>query len=315
MMMLLEFRERLKQIYAKYEVYITPLLKFLLSLLAFLMINQNMGYMRILKNPVIAIVLALLCSFLPMNFAVFFAAVLMIGHAVGLSMEAGLITLCVLLLILLLYFRLSPKASYVLLLTPLAFALKIPYAVPLVAGLVGGPVTALPVGCGVVVYYLTEVLKANTSMLSNSDTESMLQRISLLINGIINNKAMLLTVAAFVVTILVVYVIRRLSVDYAWGIAIGAGALTNLLILLIGDFVLDVSNSIVQLIVGSVVSLGIAWVVQFFVFNVDYSRTERVQFEDDEYYYYVKAVPKVTVTTRDKKVKKISTQKKVGKKR
>ena len=34
-----------------------------------------------------------------------------------------------------------------------------------------------------------------------------------------------------------------------------------------------------------------------FLFSVDYSRTERVQFEDDEYYYYVKAVPKVVVAT------------------
>ena len=43
-----------------------------------------------------------------------------------------------------------------------------------------------------------------------------------------------------------------------------------------------------------------------FSFNLDYSRTEKVQFEDDEYYYYVKAVPKVTVTTPEHKVKKIN---------
>lgn len=32
--------------------------------------------------------------------------------------------------------------------------------------------------------------------------------------------------------------------------------------------------------------------LEVFFFSVDYSRTENVQFEDDEYYYYVKAVPK-----------------------
>ena len=41
-------------------------------------------------------------------------------------------------------------------------------------------------------------------------------------------------------------------------------------------------------------------------FSVDYSRTERVQFEDDEYYYYVKAVPKVVVATPEKTVKHIT---------
>ena len=56
-------------------------------------------------------------------------------------------------------------------------------------------------------------------------------------------------------------------------------------------------------------SLLLAVVLQFFVFNVDYSRTEKVQFEDDEYYYYVKAVPKIVVSKPEKKVKQINSQK------
>ena len=37
----------------------------------------------------------------------------------------------------------------------------------------------------------------------------------------------------------------------------------------------------------------IAFIYKLFVFSVDYAKTERVQFEDDGYYYYVKAVPKI----------------------
>lgn len=309
MITLLEFREQLKNFYAKFEVYITPLYKFLVSLTAFLLINQNMGYLRPLKNPAIAIILALLCSFLPMNFAVFFAGLLILGHAIGLSLEAGIVILCVELLILMLYLRLSPKSSFILLLTPIAFALKVPYVIPISVGLVSAPVAALPVGCGVAVYYMIDLLKTNASALSNSDAESMLTRISLLVNGIIDNKAMLLTIAAFTITIMVVYIIRRLSVDYAWGIAIGVGAITDIFVLLIGDFVLDVSNFLLMLIVGSLVAVLVALVLHFFLFSVDYSRTERVQFEDDEYYYYVKAVPKMSVTTRKKQIKKINAKK------
>ena len=44
--------------------------------------------------------------------------------------------------------------------------------------------------------------------------------------------------------------------------------------------------------------------------SLDYSRVERVQFEDDEYYYYVKAVPKASVTQEDKKVKQITSRRK-----
>jgi hypothetical protein len=59
-------------------------------------------------------------------------------------------------------------------------------------------------------------------------------------------------------------------------------------------------------IIGTVISALLMLVVEFFAFNLDYSRTEKVQFEDDEYYYYVKAVPKVTVATPERKVKKIN---------
>ena len=96
--------------------------------------------------------------------------------------------------------------------------------------------------------------------------------------------------------------------DYAWYIAIGAGALANILIFLIGDFALNVSGSILGLLLGTVVSVLAASVVQFFVFSVDYSRTRKVQFEDDEYYYYVKAVPKNTISVKDKQVKEIHSQ-------
>ena len=78
------------------------------------------------------------------------------------------------------------------------------------------------------------------------------------------------------------------------------------MILLVGDLLLDTKISILWLILGSIIAVLVAKVLEFFVFNVDYSRTERVQFEDDEYYYYVKAVPKVNVVPAAKTVKKIN---------
>ena len=64
-----------------------------------------------------------------------------------------------------------------------------------------------------------------------------------------------------------------------------------------------------MLIVGTIVSVLAAKVVEFFVFSVDYSRTEKVQFEDDEYYYYVKAIPKINVAAPSRTVKKINSHK------
>ena len=47
--------------------------------------------------------------------------------------------------------------------------------------------------------------------------------------------------------------------------------------------------------------------------NLDYARTERVQFEDDEYYYYVKAVPKKMVASEEKTVKHFGNTGSMGK--
>ena len=114
--------------------------------------------------------------------------------------------------------------------------------------------------------------------------------------------------ASFAITVLVVYLIRRMSIDYAWTIAMISGAMVNVVILLIGDLIYDINISVVGVLLGSLVAVAVAKVIEFFRFCVDYSRTERVQFEDDEYYYYVKAVPKMMVATSAKTVKKINTQ-------
>ena len=52
----------------------------------------------------------------------------------------------------------------------------------------------------------------------------------------------------------------------------------------------------------------IGLVLEIIFFAVDYSKCESLQFEDDEYYYYVKAVPKMAVAVPEKRVKRITTQ-------
>lgn len=56
--------------------------------------------------------------------------------------------------------------------------------------------------------------------------------------SLIFNRLMLAMIAASLVSVIVVYLIRRLSVDYAWIIAIVAGAVAQLAVVFIGDFCL-----------------------------------------------------------------------------
>ena len=78
-----------------------------------------------------------------------------------------------------------------------------------------------------------------------------------------------------------------------------------MVILLVGYVLLGMPEKIMWVLIGTAVSIVICLILEFFFYNLDYSRIERVQFEDDEYYYYVKAVPKNTVSVPQKRVKTI----------
>ena len=83
------------------------------------------------------------------------------------------------------------------------------------------------------------------------------------------------------------------------------------MILLGGFIALGLSEKIGFLVIGNLISVGMALVLKFFFFNVDYKRTEKVQFEDDDYYYYVKAVPKLQMEPEEKQVRKYSSTRKM----
>lgn len=307
---LLVAKQYIKNFISKYEVYLKPLLKMILALISLMMINGKIGYMHKLDNISLVLIIALMCSFMPANFIIFVAAAFIVLHLYALSLECAAIALVIFIVMFLLYFRFSPKDTLVVLLTPICFVLKIPYVIPLAMGLLGGPTSAISVGCGVMVSYLISYVADNATALSGMDAEDITTKFRFIIDGFIDNKGMILTIAAFAVTIILVYMIKRLTVDHAWTIAIIAGAIADVMILLVGDLIFDTNVSIVGIIVGTVFSVLIAKVVEFFAFHVDYSRVEKVQFEDDEYYYYVKAVPKITVATPSKTVKRINTPKK-----
>ena len=293
----------MKLFLGKYDIYLFPVLKFALALIAFLAINANVGFMSRLTNPGIALILALMCAFLPLNVTAVFGAGLILAHMYALSLEAFAITFVLFALMVLLFFRTAPKYGYLLIITPLAFGLRIPYVIPLAMGLMGTPVAAIPVACGTVVYFLLHYVRLNTAILGNTETSTMTEKITYLLDNAVNNKEMLLTAAAFALTLILVYVIRRMSVDHSWSIAIAAGTVTDIIVLLFGSLLLDITPQILSVLLGSLISAGIAVLLQITVFSLDYSRTEYVQFEDDEYYYYVKAVPKITIAVPEKTVK------------
>lgn len=308
---LLEFRDWLRNIYSRFSLYILAAVRFLTMLVIALLINQNIGYMSRLKSPVVAIVLSAVCAFLPASVIVVFSAGLILLHLFSVSMPLAIIVSVFFLIIVLVYYRFSPKYAYALLLTPIAYAFKIPFLVPLVLGVAATPVTMIPVCLGSVVYFLLQNISASSSTLLRVNDESSAQAYLFVVENTMKSSHMYLTIITVMITILIVYFIRRMSIDHAWTISIVTGVLFDVFVFLIGDFLLDISTNVLMIILGAAISFAIVYAMQFFLFSVDYTRTEYVQFEDDEYYYYVKAVPKISITKREKEVKHINPQRKI----
>ena len=307
---LLVTKQILMILYSRFEVYITPFLKFVLALISLLLINSRIGYMDSIDRMPVVLIVALMCSFMPMNFIVVMSALFTLLHLYSFSLECAVVVGAGFLLMFLLYLRFSPKDTLVVVLLPICFLLKIPYVIPLAMGLVGTPASAVSVACGTIAYYMIHYVVQNASVIAAmADDETAAAKFRFIIDGILSNKEMVVTIAAFALTVIMVYLIRRLSVDYAWTIAMVAGVVVNIMVLLVGDLMFGTNVALFGVIFGNVVSLLLVVVLQFFVFNVDYNRVEKVQFEDDEYYYYVKAVPKVVVSKPEKKVKQINSQK------
>lgn len=309
MVILLELKEKIKKIYGKYDVYIIPGAKFLVAFFSMLILNSSIGYMSKLKNPLIAVFAAVLCAILPNGFTVVLLSAFMVAHLYAISAELALVSLCLFLLMYLLYFRFTPKSGYILIITAALCWLKLPYLVPIAVGLTSGILAVIPTSFGIVIYYIIKTASEYEKAITNETASNSMQKFSFILDSFINNKEMILTVVAVAITILVVYVIRRLSIENAWFYAIISGAFVQFIVFVVGKLAMSANINIIFAIIGTILAISLGYLMQVLFFSVDYKRTEFVQYEDDEYYYYVKAVPKVNIADEDVKVKRINAQK------
>ena len=171
---LIEIKEQIKRIYIRNEVFITPILKFVMALIVFGTINGRIGYYEKIDSPVIVLILALLSSFLPLVVTSLIAGLIILVHMFGLAMECALVAGVVMLIMFILYLRLVPKEAVVVLLTPVLFMLKVPYLIPVVMGLVGTPLSVVSVSCGVILAYIIEFANENATTITTLDDGNMI---------------------------------------------------------------------------------------------------------------------------------------------
>ena len=313
---LLEIKDQLIRFYSKYETFLYPVVKFIVAFLLLMMVNTNIGFMEKISTLPVALGLSFLCALLPTGAILWVGALVVLADMYALSMEVALATLILFAILFFLYFRFVPKDGLTVILTPICFQLHIPYLMPIGSSLLRSVYSVVGVVCGTVVYYFLDGISRNAGTLMNTagaEEEQTSSRFDISVGQFLGNKEMYLVIVIFVVTAIVVYVVRRMEVDNAWTLAIISGTLIQIAGLFVGYLVLGITGKTLWLLVGNMIALILAFVLEFLFMNLDYARTERVQFEDDDYYYYVKAVPKKMVAVREVTVKHFGNTASMGK--
>ena len=269
---LLAGKEALKAFYARYSAFVNAFLRFITAFAAVFLINQNIGLMPKLSGGLVPLFAGIICAFLPFGAIAFLIGIFLLAQLFAASMEVALITLVFLLIVVLLYYGFQPGDSAYLIVTPILFFLKVPFAVPMILGLTGSLVSVIPMSCGIFLYYVILYVKQNGSFLAGSEQTEITQMLAQVIKNLLANPAMLVMIAACCLGALTVCVLKKLSINYSWGIAIGAGLILQILVVFIGDFRFGVPVSVPELVVGMIGAVIASLIYQLFVFSVDYSR-------------------------------------------
>lgn len=309
---LLVWRDKFRLLYRDYETLLRPIWKFFLSIIVIVYMNQLLGYDKRLTNILLIVIVSMVSAFAPAQMFVLLVTAFALIHIYAMASFMVFLVLGVFLVLFLLFERFTPSYSYVIVLMPFAMSMNIPLLPALLIGLAAEPAGIIASSCGIIIYFLFKILKSTTLSIGEITFENVAVLYQNVMDIFLNEKEMFLYLIAITAVILMVYIIRLQPIPYVFPVAILAGSVLFLLILLIGELLLRIDSSPVFLLIGSVISALLALIIQFLLLPLDYSRIETVQFSDDDYYYYVRAVPKMQVAAPKKRVKRINAQKVTG---
>lgn len=308
---LLAIRDTIKDFLRKYDEITTPISRFLVALIMFWSINSLYGYSELFSKGIVIFLLSVICALVSNPVMVMLGGIVIAINTFSVSIEVGILFSLLFMIMYLMYMRMFQNCCWILALVPFLYMIKMYYAIPIVVAIFAGASGIVPTAFGVLLYYFAVYTKDVKGILDSASENKDFQAYSYIVEAIFKNKEMLLAIIVFAVVIMITYLIYSLPFDYSWYIAIGIGGICNILFFLVCSIMVDVSVSIGPLLIGSIIGTIVALIIQICKSIVDYSRKESVQFEDDEYYYYVKAIPKYNVATKNKNVKRM-TQSKVS---
>lgn len=269
------------------------LLRFAGGVLLFFVVGQIFGYAEFFQQSFFLIVMGLICIFVPVSAIALVFHVIIILQLAHVSIELMLCYLVMIVFYHLTYQRNFPKTRLYLMMTPVFFYFHVPAFLPLFVGAFVGIMGLPSILMGAICYYLASIVQHAVIQIDTQSTTGAVY--SLVAKRVFDSTELLLCLVVFSLVTVIVSVIRKKGDVHGWNIAIITGGILYLVMMFIGGYLTYSEVSIVSETLMIFVSVFLALILQFFYIIVDYTREETFEFEDEEYYYYVRAVPKVSV--------------------
>lgn len=283
--------------------------KLILVFVALMVLRENVGYNTLLSNFWIILALAVVCAFIPLRFLLFILLAYVTIQFFSLSAGVAVITVIILLVMYMIYFRFSKHIAFVMILLPVLYMIKIPLVVPLLLAITAPGSALVSVIFGTIIYYLMHYVHLNATVFSDV-TVTEFTKASLLLEGTFANKEFLYTLVVMIVVFALAYYSRKVANTRGNDISVGIGTGAYIILMVAANLIFNTitPQKIVAIVVGGLVSGIIVEIVHNVVLPLDYTRANSFQIEDEEYYYYVRAVPKASIGKANISVNRINTR-------
>jgi len=309
---LIDLKNNIEDFYRKRQLLTGYLIRFAVLCVCLFTVRYFVGFNETLSNFWIVLLLSALGAFIPLRFLLLLPMVYfelqMLLFSVGIGIVAGVIFA----LMYMLFFRYSQQYGFLLMLFPILTAFRIPLVVPLVAAIVAGPTSLVSIAFGSLLFYMMRYVNLNAAVLSGMGEGKELVKMSMFLEGTFTNREFIYFTLIIIFVFMFVYYIKKVNVKNANMLAVAVGTALYIMATL-GCEVLFGTLSAIKLLSyagGGLVSGALALLLIMVVFPLDYSRTETIDFEDDEYTYYLRAVPKASYAKETIKVKRINRRRK-----
>ena len=299
-----QIRIKIKRFIGEHSVWFERGLRAVLTLILLSGIKTYFNYSDKLDSLFIVIVLVVLCAFLSYGTMSLIITLFLLGEIFSLSLQGGLITTG-LLLTTYAFCRIFMAKQYLHIPgIPVFYQMHLTFLLPTEAALFGEYSEVVPlIGGTTVAFYLKQLRDNSAALTDGSDTVT---PFSLLTGGVLQNQLFILYLLSIIALFSAISILRRMPIKFAGQLSVVFGILIEFIIMLSGYLMFDSRDRIPNLIICNLISLAIGLISSYLVMDLDYSRVEKVKFEDDDYTYYVMAVPKVKIADDQKEVKKIT---------